>query len=196
MNDTAAPPPATGRGHVPGEPGVWILIFGEMTAFAALFAAFLYYRDGDIAGFAAGQAQLSTAVGVLNTLVLLTGSLFVARGIDAARRGDTRAAPRQFKLGLACGALFAGLKGYEYQHLFAQGIAIDSHMFFGFYFGLTALHLGHVLFGSLFLVLLAVQTRKPLTRPMHLALAESAGIFWHMVDLLWLVIFALLYLVE
>lgn len=196
MSDTAAAPPATGRSDVPGEPGVWILIFGEMTAFAALFVAFLYYRSGDVAGFAAGQAHLSKAIGVFNTLVLLTGSLFVARGIDAARRGDTRAAPAQFKLGLACGALFAGLKGYEYLHLFVQGIAIDSHMFFGFYFGLTALHLGHVLFGSLFLGLLAVQSRKPLIKPLHLALAESAGIFWHMVDLLWIVIFALLYLVE
>lgn len=196
MSDQTAEGPARAAHRIPGEPGVWILIFGEMTAFAALFGAFLYYRTFDVAGFAESQAQLSKAIGVINTLILLTGSLFVARGVEAMRRGDTLAAPRQFRLGLACGVLFAALKAYEYAHLTGAGVTINSHAFFGFYFGLTALHLGHVVFGAIFLLLLASHTRRPLVKPLHLALGESAGIFWHMVDLLWIVIFALLYLVE
>jgi nitric oxide reductase NorE protein len=196
MGDQTAAAPRDGRTRIPGEPGVWILIFGEMTAFAALFCAFLFYRAFDLAGFAAGQMQLHKTVGVLNTLVLLTGSLFVARGIEAMRRGDTRMAPREFRLGIGSGVLFAALKAYEYTQLFNAGVTINSHPFFGFYFGLTALHLGHVLFGSLFLLVLATYSRTPVEKPLHMALAESAGIFWHMVDLLWLVIFALLYLVE
>jgi nitric oxide reductase NorE protein len=88
------------------------------------------------------------------------------------------------------------IKAVEYAHLFEQGIAVGSHPFFAYYFGLTALHLGHVLIGSVLLSALTLTTRKPLFKPLHLALVESAGCFWHMVDLLWIMIFALIYLVE
>ena len=184
------------QNRIPGEPGIWLLIFGEMTVFAALFASFLHARHGDVAGFLAGQAHLSKGIGIANTLLLLTSSLFVAKGVDMAKQGDSTHAPRLFAAGLACAAGFVLLKALEYAELFAQGIAVGSHPFFAYYFGLTALHLGHVLIGSVLLSALTLVTRKPLTKSLHLALAESAGCFWHMVDLLWIVIFALIYLVE
>ena len=184
------------QNRIPGEPGIWLLIFGEMTVFAALFASFLHARHGDVAGFLAGQAHLSKGIGIANTLLLLTSSLFVAKGVDMAKQGDSTHAPRLFAAGLACAAGFVLLKALEYAELFAQGIAVGSHPFFAYYFGLTALHLGHVLIGSVLLSALTLVTRKPLTKPLHLALAESAGCFWHMVDLLWIVMFALIYLVE
>jgi len=182
--------------HVPGEAGLWLLIFGEMSFFTALFGAFLHARGFDPAGFDAARGALSKPTGMANTLVLLTSSLLVAKGVEAARKGDTRRAPLLFRLGLACAAGFVVLKGIEYTSLFGQGMTLGSHPFFSFYFGLTALHLGHVVIGSVFLLLLSRFTRRPLAKPSHLALVESAGVFWHMVDLLWLVIFALLYLVE
>jgi nitric oxide reductase NorE protein len=189
-------PAATPRGRIPGEPGIWLLIFGEMTVFAVLFASFLHARHGDVAGFGLGQAHLSKAIGIGNTLLLLTSSLFVAKGVEAAKTGDTVHAPRHFAWGLACAAGFVLLKALEYARLFAGGISLHSHPFFGWYFGLTALHLGHVLIGSVLLSALTLISRRRLTKPLHLALAESAGCFWHMVDLLWIVIFALIYLVE
>lgn len=182
--------------RIPGEAGLWLLIFGELSFFAALFAAFLHARGFDPAGFDAARAVLSKPVGIANTLVLLTSSLFVAKGVEAAREGDVVRAPLLFRLGLACALGFVVLKGIEYGHLFGQGVTLGSHAFFPYYFGLTALHLGHVVIGAVFLLLLCRFTRRPLARPSHVALAESAGVFWHMVDLLWLVIFALLYLVE
>jgi nitric oxide reductase NorE protein len=191
---TGSPPGA--ERHVPGEAGVWLLIFGEMSFFSALFASFLHARGLDAAGFAAGQVELSRTIGVANTLLLLTSSLFVARAIAAARLGDTANAPRLFRLALGCGLGFVALKALEYGELIARGIAIDSHAFFAWYFGLTALHLGHVLIGCGLLAALAKASRKPLARPGHIALAESAGCFWHMVDGLWIVIFPLLYLVR
>lgn len=196
MTSPAAVAAAESRNHVPGEPGVWILIFGEMTVFAVIFASFLYYRSFDVAGFTAAQAHLSKPIGVANTLLLLTSSLFVAKGVQATRAGDNRLAPRLFVAALACALGFIGAKGFEYAELFAQGIAIDSQLFFSFYFGLTILHLGHVVIGSILLALLISATRRPLARPTHFAMVESAGCFWHMVDLLWIVIFPLLYLIE
>jgi nitric oxide reductase NorE protein len=107
-----------------------------------------------------------------------------------------RLAPRWFAAGLACGLGFIAFKAIEYAELFARGIAVDGHPFFSYYFALTALHLGHVLIGSGLLAVLVRASRRGLTKPMHLALAESAGCFWHMVDLLWIVLFPLLYLVR
>jgi nitric oxide reductase NorE protein len=184
------------RGHVPGETGVWLLIFGEMSVFAALFASYLAHRALDPAGFAAAQTELSKAIGLANTFLLLTSSLFVAMAVRATGEKRARVAPRLFAAGLACGLGFIALKGVEYHALFARGVSVGSHPFFGFYFGLTALHLGHVVVGSVILGALAIATRRPLTRASHGALVESAGCFWHMVDLLWIIIFALLYLVE
>jgi len=182
--------------HIPGEAGLWILIFGEMSFFAALFASYLLALRGDPAGFVAGQAELSRAIGVANTVLLLTSSLFVARGVGAARAGDVRLAPRWFAAALACGLGFIVFKAIEYAELFARGIAADDHPFFSYYFALTALHLGHVLIGSGLLAALVRASRRGLVKPLHLALAESAGCFWHMVDLLWIVLFPLLYLVR
>lgn len=183
-------------GRVPGEAGIWVLIFGEMTVFSSLFAAFLYYRGRDVSGFTASQAQLSKAIGLLNTLFLLTSSLFVALAIRATVRMRTIAAPRLYLAGLTCAAAFVLLKAFEYYTLFARGITVGSNTYFGFYFGLTALHLGHVLIGSGVLLALAIATRTPSTEPKRFALIESGGCFWHMVDALWIIIFALLYLVE
>ncbi len=182
--------------RVPGEAGVWILIFGEMSFFSALFAAFLYYRGRDVGGFAASQAQLSKTVGLLNTLLLLTSSLFVALAVRATVRLRTIAAPRLYIAGLACAAGFIVLKAFEYHALFARGLTVSSNTYFGFYFGLTALHLGHVFIGSGVLIALALATRTPSAEPKRFALIESGGCFWHLVDALWIIIFALLYLVE
>ena len=74
---------AEGQNRTPGEPGIWLLIFGEMTVFAVLFGSFLHARLGDVAGFLAGQAHLSKGIGIANTLLLLTSSLFVAKGVEA-----------------------------------------------------------------------------------------------------------------
>lgn len=187
---------AVQAGHIPGEAGLWLLIFGEMTFFSALFAAFLHSRSFDPTGFDMARAALSRPIGIANTLLLLTSSLLVAKGVAAARERDTARAPRLFALGLACAVGFVAMKGVEYTSLFAEGIELGTHPFYSYYFGLTALHLGHVVIGSAFLLLLTRATRRPLVKPSHVALTESAGVFWHMVDLLWLVIFALLYLVE
>lgn len=182
--------------RIPGEPGVWILLFGEMSFFAALFASFLYYRGFDPAGFAEMQKQLNQAVGLINTLLLLTSSLFVAQAVHAMRSKNTILAPRLFALGIACAVGFILCKGYEYHELFDRGVAVSDHTFYSFYFGLTVLHLGHVVIGTILLTIMASATKSVLAKPVHLAMVESGACFWHMVDLLWIVIFALLYLVE
>lgn len=194
--EAAAARSGAAHNQVPGDVGVWLLIFGEMSVFAAVFTSYLSHRAVDAAGFTASQAELSKAIGLANTLLLLTSSLFVAMGVRAAGLARTSAAPRLFAAGLACGLLFIVLKGAEYHALLSRGVSVNRHIFFEFYFGLTALHLGHVVIGCGIMAALALVTRSPLTRASHRILIESAGCFWHMVDVLWIMIFALLYLVE
>jgi nitric oxide reductase NorE protein len=184
------------KSHVPGEPGVWILLFGEMSFFASLFASFLYYRGFDPSGFVEAQKELNQTVGLINTLLLLTSSLFVAHGVRATRAAQTALAPRLFVLGIACAIGFIACKSFEYYELFDRGITVSDHTFYSFYFGLTVLHLGHVVIGAIVLSLMASAAKRPLAKPVHFAMVESGACFWHMVDLLWIVIFALLYLVE
>ncbi len=196
MRVEPGPPVGHPGGHIPGEAGVWILILGEMSFFSALFVAFLHYRAMDVAGFTASQAHLSKAIGLTNTLLLLTSSLFVALAVRAVAQGRTALAPRLFAAGVVCAIGFVLLKGGEYYELLSHGIAVNSNVFYGFYFALTALHLVHVLIGSALLIVLALVSRRRLAKPSHFALVESGGCFWHMVDLLWIIIFPLLYLVE
>jgi len=195
-SDQAAPTAASTapRRAVPGEPGVWILILGEMSFFAALFVSFLHYRGAEVEAFDASHAELSRTIGLINTLVLLTSSLFVAKAVKATARGQVRAAPRLFLGGFACAVAFIGLKVVEYHDMLSRGITLETSGFFPFYFGLTALHLVHVVIGSVILMVMARATRAAPVR--HFALIEGGSCFWHMVDLLWIVIFALLYLVE
>ena len=98
--------PRTGAGHIPGEAGVWVLILGDMCAFSAFFAVFLLHRAQNVALFSASQATLDRRFGLLNTALLLTSSLFVARATMAARAGAPRRSARLLTLALGCGGGF------------------------------------------------------------------------------------------
>lgn len=180
-------------GHVPGETGLWLFILGDMTVFGVFFAAFLFERGQSAAEFAASRRELTTAIGAVNTLVLLTSSLFVAAAVRAHRNGESRTAARLVAGAGACGLGFAALKGTEWVHLLGAGITPSGDSFFSFYFVLTGVHYLHMLIGLGALTLMARWVRRP--RPQRgIAFVEGAGCYWHMVDALWIVLFALLYL--
>src|SRR6202453_4243415 len=98
--------PRTSAGHIPGEAGIWVLILGDMFAFSAFFAVFLLHRAQDVALFSASQAALDRRFGLLNTALLLTSSLFVARAVIAARAGARPLSVRLLMFALACGGGF------------------------------------------------------------------------------------------
>src|SRR5688500_12095034 len=118
---------------IPGEPGVWLLLLREMSFFAALFVSCVYYRNADVAVFHRSKAELIRTIGLINTLVLLTSSLFVARAVRATALGQIREAPRLFVAGLACALTFIALKVVEYHELLSRGITLETSLFFPFY---------------------------------------------------------------
>jgi nitric oxide reductase NorE protein len=183
-------------GHIPGEAGLWIFILGDMTLFAAIMLVFLWERRSDPVSFEASARQLIQPIGAANTIVLLLSSYLVVRALFA-HRGGRQASARRLVIGaVGCAAIFAGLKAVEYRSELSAGHTPASGTFFTFYFVLTGLHLLHVVVGSALLLTWAAMLKRRRSWPGSQKAAEGIASYWHMVDLLWVAIFALVYLVS
>jgi nitric oxide reductase NorE protein len=188
-------PPASAR-RVPGEQGTWVFLFGDMLVFAVFFATFMVERSKAPDVFDAARKTLHVNIGLVNTLVLLTSSLFVVAAIGAIRTGARSIAARALLVAIGCGVVFVALKVTEYVLLVGAGHTAGANHFYLYYFILTGLHLLHVCIGIGVLVLLFSQTRRTELSATRLAVIEGGACFWHLVDLLWIVLFPLLYLVS
>lgn len=183
--------------HVPGEPGLWILLFGDLLIFTVLFVVYLSRRADDPELFATSQDHLNRTFGVVNTLILLTSSLLVVLATKALRDDRLRSLAAPLTVGGALiGACFVVVKVFEYQQKFAAGIGPSTNEFFMYYFVLTGLHLAHVIIGLAMLAVLARLASKPDPTPMRIGFFEGGACFWHLVDLLWIIIFPLVFLVR
>lgn len=179
--------------HVPGQGSMWFFVLGDLWIFACYFACYAYDRGQNPDAFLQGQHLLSQELGVLNTIILLTSSLFVALCVQAARANDALNAARFVVLGAGCGVLFMLIKAFEWTTKIQAGLPPGTEDFFLYYFVFTGLHVVHVTIG---LVVLGFVWRELKQREPRAELVETGGTYWHMVDLLWLAIFALVYLIR
>lgn len=186
--------PARREGHTPGDSHMWVMVLGDLVIFGTYFLIFMIHRAMKPTEFLAAQQHLSITIGVLNTLVLLTSSLFIAQSVHAARSGQYDRARRLTYLGGLCGVLFIVVKAYEWSVEIGGGFTLPSGDFFTFYFMLTGVHLFHVALGLVILGVVVRELRNPRRRRM--SMVESGAVYWHMVDLLWIVIFGLLYVMR
>ena len=188
--------PASPARKVPGEVGIWVFILGDISVFTYIFVVYLIYRRDHLELFQQSREYLSQNLGVANTLVLLFSSLFVIRAGRAFRGGDARSGPRWFAAALVCGLLFVAFKSIEYHGEIAAGHTLNANVFFNFYFLMTALHLTHLVIGLVVLVYLFAISRRTQHSKWHTTAIEGGSCYWHMVDFLWIIIFALLYLIR
>jgi nitric oxide reductase NorE protein len=188
----------TGRvTHVPGEPALWGVLLGDILVFTILFVVFLLKRAGEPVVFAQSRATLNEDLAAANTLVLLTSSLLVVFALRAFRAGDRRTSPRLLLGAIGLGLTFIGIKAVEYAELLTHGHTPSVNDSYMWYFVLTGLHLAHVVVALVVLTVLHWVSRQPgAITPGRLAVFEGGACFWHMVDLLWIVIFPLLFLVR
>jgi nitric oxide reductase NorE protein len=182
------------RNHIPGQSSMWFFVIGDLLIFGVYFIAYMYYRGQEQDLFLQSQAQLNLDIGAVNTVVLLTSSLFVALGTSAARAGKAADGVRLIGIALACGAAFPVLKLFEYVPEIVAGITPGTNVFYMFYFVMTGLHLCHVILGLVILSFVIRSLRKS-PKP-NMSFTETAATYWHMVDVLWLVLFALFYLMR
>lgn len=180
--------------HCPGQGSMWFFVIGELWIFTCYFACYIHDRAQHLEPFLQGQQLLSQGIGVLNTVILLTSSLFVALCVQATRAREIVTASRFLALGSACGTGFMLLKAGEWYLKIHAGFPESTDPFFVYYFMFTGLHLAHVALGLFILALLWSELRD--AQQPRVEFAETAATYWHMVDLLWIAIFALLYLVR
>lgn len=200
IGDTARPSakrPARSRsGHIPGEAGLWIFILGDMSLFGAIMLVFLWDRRSDPPGFKDSAHHLIQPIGAANTLVLLLSSYFVVWALTAHRADGYAMAKRSVTGAVGCAAVFVVLKAVEYSSEIAAGHTPSSGPFFTYYFVLTGLHLLHVIVGAALLLLWRRMLIRCRQWTQSQRLVEGFASYWHMVDLLWVAIFALVYLVS
>ncbi|HKP08811.1 MAG TPA: cytochrome c oxidase subunit 3 [Microbacterium sp.] len=191
------PSPARRDSDVPGEPGLWVFIFGDVTLFVVFFAGYLVSRIGSSSQFAVDGAHLEEGSALLNTVVLLTSSLTMACAVLFVRRGDAVRARWSIVGTIGLGLVFAAIKLTEYAALVDDGIVPTTSLFFTYYFVLTGIHLLHVVVGVAVLAVAAAMLRRGGTGgPPTARFADGAAVYWHMVDVIWVALFALLYLVS
>lgn len=181
--------------RIPGEAGLWVFILGDMTVFGVFFGTILVMRGQQPELFRASQHALHPALALINTVLLLAGSLLVIRGV-ARVRASSPVASHFFLATLVCALGFAAIKSIEYYLLVRDGHTPGTNDFFMFYFAFTGIHLAHLLIGAMLNAILAVVTRHPEASTGRIRLVEAGGCYWHMVDGLWLLLFPLLYLVR
>lgn len=180
----------------PGDLAIWIFILAELSVFALLFVVYAFTRRYNLELFNLYQLQLDRTSGLLNTMTLITSSYLVVRGVAAIKQGQAQHCSRWLWAAFTLGGLFLLVKGAEYQHHFSQGIGLSTNLFYTFYIALTFFHFMHVIMG---MVILAVVARKA-GRGGYSAAAhtgvETGASYWHMVDLVWLILFPLIYVMR
>lgn len=188
----------SGRRWVPGEAGIWVFILTDMCTFGFFFCAFAFERKNHPAVFAHSREALSISSGALNTFLMLTASLCIALAVRYVRDHRTAGAKRLLIGAGLCGAAFIVHKGFEWGAIVHKGDKPTTNHFFQLFFMLTGIHLLHVLIAMVVLVYLwrVVGRLSPPSTPRQTRFIENAASYWHFVDLVWLVLFALLYLMK
>ncbi|HLO09311.1 MAG TPA: cytochrome c oxidase subunit 3 family protein [Desulfobacteria bacterium] len=194
----SAPPADHDDPHVAFESaklGVWTFLATEVLLFGALFTAYIVFRMKYPEMFHAEHAKLDRVLGAVNTVVLITSSLMVVLGVDAIKRGKARLFEACFGATILLAGVFLFVKYTEYAAKFHHGIYPRTNLFFSIYFMLTGLHGIHVLLGMGVLSYVILLSRRGRLSARYYTPAEMSGLYWHFVDLVWIYLFPLLYLI-
>jgi len=190
--------------------GMWAFLVTEVMFFGALFAAYIVYQSRYPAAFAEAAQHLNVPLATINTAVLLTSSLAMALGVHAAQTGARRATAGYLLLTIALAAAFLAIKGYEYYGEYREGLIPlgglqfsyagadprQAQLFFDFYFAMTGLHALHMIIGIGVLAVLALLAWRGRFSPEYNTPVELTGLYWHFVDVVWVFLFPLLYLLH
>jgi nitric oxide reductase NorE protein len=183
--------PAT---FVPGQPDMWVFVLFEVLVFTSYFVVYMIFRTQSPQLYLQSQAHLDLRIGVFETLVLLVSSWSMARCVQESRARAYRPALTNAWATMAFGVVFLITKVFEWIRLIRMGFGFSTNEFFSHYFFLTAIHFLHLLIGFVAVGVIVYQLRSPARRSQQLV--ETGATYWHTVDFLWIVIFALLYVVR
>ncbi len=194
--DTVHVRPGSTQTQPPGDLAIWFFILAELLVFAVFFLAYAWTRRANIELFNAFQLTLDRRAGLINTLALLTSSYCVVRAVAAVRGDRVRRCAHWLFAAIGLGGVFLVVKLYEYGHHFDQGISLSTNTFYMFYLSLTFFHFMHVIMGMVILAVVAANGwRGGYSAASHSGV-ETGASYWHMVDLVWLILFPLVYVMR
>jgi cytochrome c oxidase subunit 3 len=187
---------------------MWLFLATEIIFFGGMFTGYAVYRWSYPQAFAHASRELELMWGATNTLVLICSSLTMAMAVHAAETGRRKHLLSFLLATMALGLIFLGIKGIEYTHkfehhlvpgssfVFAAAYQRTAQIFFSFYFAMTGMHALHMLIGVGLLTALVIRAWRDEFTPGHHAAVEITGLYWHFVDIVWIFLFPLLYLIE
>lgn len=175
--------------------GMWLFLGTEIMLFGGLFAAYAIFRAKYPELFLESHQELNREMGAVNTCILIFSSLTMAVAVTAIQKGKKMMTGIFLLITILCGVGFGVVKYFEYGAKFAHHIYPDTNIFFSLYFLMTGLHMLHVFIGLGILAVIAVLTFKDKFNEKYSTPVELGGLYWHLVDLIWIYLFPLLYLV-
>ena len=190
-----------------GALGMWVFLVTEIMFFGGLFTGYTVYRSAYPAAFAAASHELDTLIGTINTAVLIASSLTMALAVHASQTGRRRSLLGSLLATMALGTVFLALKAVEYAHKFAHHLVpgpsfafhgpdpAHAQLFFSFYFVMTGMHALHMVIGLGLMTYLVVAARRGRFSPEYNNPVVVGGLYWHFVDIVWIFLYPLLYLV-
>lgn len=189
-------PDASPVRYLPGDLAMWFFILAELTVFALLLLTFAVAQALQPQLFHDGRQLLDSSTGLALTLSLLTCGLFAALAQEQVRQAQARRGAWLLLAALLSASVYVGLKLGEYNHLATSGLGMEHNTFFTLYWILTGFHFVHVLLGLLILGWLAERCRQRAYGADNCSALESGVLYWHMVDLVWVLLFPLVYLLN
>jgi nitric oxide reductase NorE protein len=186
--------------YPPGDAGIWIIIYIELITFGLFFLGYVYSRRQDVELFNSSQLALNQTSGFINTILLITSSYFVIRAVHSIKTYEIKKASiyatRWLNAAIGLGGFFLIIKMSEFVTKYSQGINLSTNKFFMFYFLLTVFHFLHVLLGMIILFNIKEKTKIQGYNKNDLKGMQTGASYWHMVDLLWIVLFPLIYIIR
>ncbi len=180
--------------YPPGGILIWIVIFLELITFGMALIAMVYSSKDEPEVFHNSRLLLNSTIGAVNTLFLIVSGFCMAQSVHFFKQQATTKASLFLKLTVFGGLLFLGLKGFEYYDKIEMGYSISYNTFFSFYWMLTLFHVIHVLVGIVILIIMYYDIRKKGAEA-SLENIEASAAFWHMCDLIWILLFPVIYLI-
>jgi cytochrome c oxidase subunit 3 len=178
-----------------GKLGMWVFLASEVMLFGAFFSAYVVLRLGSPNFVVPPEEIMGRPLATLNTFVLITSSVTMVLALAGIQRDDIKAFSRYLIATIALGGVFLVIKSFEYHHKISEGLTISSGLFGSFYFTMTGLHGLHVIGGMIFNTYILLMGRAGRWSSRHHERVEYAGLYWHFVDLVWVVLFPTFYLV-
>jgi cytochrome c oxidase subunit III len=178
-----------------GKLGMWVFLASEVMLFGAFISSFIVLRMGSPNFGVPPEAIMGRPLATLNTFVLITSSVTMVLALAAIQRNDVKKFSQFVTTTLLLSLCFLGIKVFEYHHKIHEGLTISSSLFGSFYYTMTGLHALHIIGGMAFNVYILINGMRGRYNAQHHERVEYAGLYWHFVDLIWVILFPLFYLV-